>query len=131
MIAITPIDISVLAALRACGRRNAVTPFEIASTPVSALQPEANARSSTTMPDPGRETNGRRVGDVGSGPTVEQAAHETDGDHGADRDDEAVGRQREHESRLPHAAQVDDHEYDEHAETELDARASRAPARPR
>ena len=50
--AITPIDISVLAALRACGRRNAVTPFEIASTPVSALQPDANARSSTTRPTP-------------------------------------------------------------------------------
>ncbi len=51
-IAITPIDISVLAALRACGRRKAVTPLEIASTPVRALQPEANARSRTTRPTP-------------------------------------------------------------------------------
>ena len=52
MTAIRPIHMSVLAALRACGRRNAGTPFEIASTPVSALQPEANARSSTTIPTP-------------------------------------------------------------------------------
>jgi len=38
-----------------CGRRNALTPFAIASTPVSADDPEANARSSTksvTVPTP-------------------------------------------------------------------------------
>ena len=52
MIAITPIQSSVLAALRACGRRNAVTPFEIASTPVNALHPEANARNRTIAPTP-------------------------------------------------------------------------------
>ena len=67
MIAITPIDISVLAALRACGRRNALTPFEIASTPVSALQPEANARSSTTDAHPAARPTGAGSGTCGSG----------------------------------------------------------------
>ena len=35
------------AALRAWGCRNALTPFEIASMPVRALEPDANARSRT------------------------------------------------------------------------------------
>src|SRR5262245_59791583 len=43
VIAITPITASVVAALRACGRLNAGTPFEIASTPVSAVAPWENA----------------------------------------------------------------------------------------
>ena len=36
---------SVVAALRLLGRRNAGTPLEIASTPVSAAQPEEKARA--------------------------------------------------------------------------------------
>ena len=47
--AITPRMKSVRAAFFACGWRNALTPFEIASTPVSAAEPEANARSRTKM----------------------------------------------------------------------------------
>src|SRR5919198_5121999 len=43
-IATTAMMASVSAALRDCGRRNAGTPFEIASTPVSAVEPEAKAR---------------------------------------------------------------------------------------
>jgi hypothetical protein len=39
---------SVAAALRAFGGRNAGTPLLMASTPVSAVHPEANARSSRT-----------------------------------------------------------------------------------
>src|SRR6059058_2893482 len=46
-IAMTPSVASVLAALRPCGRRNALTPLAIASTPVSAVEPEENARRST------------------------------------------------------------------------------------
>lgn len=38
---------SVVAALRDLGLRNAGTPLEIASTPVSAVQPEENARSTS------------------------------------------------------------------------------------
>ena len=59
---ITPISIvtemvprssSVVAAFLLLGFLNAGTPFEIASTPVSAAQPEENARaSSATMTKP-------------------------------------------------------------------------------
>jgi hypothetical protein len=56
-IAIPPMTISVLEAFTACGRRNAGTPFEIASTPVRALHPDANARSTTISPTlPARPT---------------------------------------------------------------------------
>ena len=53
-----PIASSVFAALRPCGGLNAFTPFEIASTPVSAAAPEENARRRTrtpTAPAPGDE----------------------------------------------------------------------------
>ena len=40
-----PISTSVIWALRTLGLRNAGTPFETASTPVSAEQPLENARS--------------------------------------------------------------------------------------
>ena len=46
-IAITAIATSVCAALRLSGGRNAGTPFDTASTPVSAVQPFENAVSST------------------------------------------------------------------------------------
>ena len=44
-IAMPPISASVVAAFLLFGLRNAGTPLAIASTPVSAVQPEANARS--------------------------------------------------------------------------------------
>src|SRR6266540_2028347 len=47
---ITPSTPRVVAALRPFGGRKAPTPFEIASTPVSATAPEANARTSTNAP---------------------------------------------------------------------------------
>ena len=43
--AMPPISASVVAAFRLFGGLNAGTPLAIASTPVSAVQPEANARS--------------------------------------------------------------------------------------
>ena len=46
VIAIMPSSSSVVAALRLLGFRKAGTPLEIASTPVSAAQPEENARAS-------------------------------------------------------------------------------------
>src|SRR5690242_13431370 len=55
VIAITAIAVSVRAALRDCGGRKADTPFEIASTPVSAADPDANAlstRNRATVPAP-------------------------------------------------------------------------------
>ena len=39
-----PMIASVSAAFLACGRRKAGTPLEIASTPVSAVAPDENAR---------------------------------------------------------------------------------------
>ena len=42
-----PSSASVVAAFLLFGLRNAGTPLLIASTPVSAVQPEENARSST------------------------------------------------------------------------------------
>ena len=42
--ATTPRIVRVCAAFRPCGRRNALTPFEIASVPVSAEDPEAKVR---------------------------------------------------------------------------------------
>ena len=49
VIAIVPSRSSVVAALRLLGFRNAGTPLEIASTPVSAAQPDENARASSTI----------------------------------------------------------------------------------
>ncbi len=43
--AAAPISASVLAALRLLGLRNAGTPLAMASTPVRAVHPAANARS--------------------------------------------------------------------------------------
>src|SRR5215469_2131108 len=55
VIATTPRTPSVRAAFFACGRLNAPTPFAIASTPVSALAPDANAfstRKIVSVPTP-------------------------------------------------------------------------------
>ncbi len=46
----TPSSASVVAAFRLLGLRKAGTPLLIASTPVSAAQPEENARSSSSAP---------------------------------------------------------------------------------
>ena len=48
VIARAPIAAIVRAALSALGFRNAGTPLEMASTPVSAVQPEENARSASS-----------------------------------------------------------------------------------
>ncbi len=47
VIARMPMAVIVRAALSDLGFRNAGTPLEIASTPVSAVQPEENARSAS------------------------------------------------------------------------------------
>jgi hypothetical protein len=50
VMAIAPMIASVVAAFCACGRLNAGTPFEMASTPVSAVAPDENAFSNTKSP---------------------------------------------------------------------------------
>ena len=49
MTAIVPMIASVVAAFFACGRLNAGTPLEIASTPVSAVAPCENALSNAKI----------------------------------------------------------------------------------
>src|SRR6266516_6403133 len=49
-IAIPPMTSNVLAAFLPCGGRNALTPFEIASTPVRAAAPDEKARRTTKTP---------------------------------------------------------------------------------
>ena len=46
VVASTPMSTSVVAALRLFGSWKEGTPLETASTPVSAVQPDANARKS-------------------------------------------------------------------------------------
>src|SRR5437763_9963451 len=50
VIAIAPMISKVRAAFLPAGARKALTPFEMASTPVSAAAPEAKARSTTNTP---------------------------------------------------------------------------------
>ena len=56
----TPIHTSVAAAFFASGRRNAGTPFEIASTPVSATAPDEkpfSSRKSVSVPPTSRDVS--------------------------------------------------------------------------
>ena len=59
----TPIHTSVVAAFFAAGRRNAGTPFEIASTPVSATAPDEKPFSSRNSVERAAELV-RRLGEV-------------------------------------------------------------------
>jgi hypothetical protein len=65
-IAVMPIAARVRAAFSLLGGLNAGTPLEIASTPVSAVQPEANARSA-------RMVSARPVSPIRSGRTCQCA----------------------------------------------------------
>ena len=60
--AMPPIRASVVAAFRLFGGLNAGTPLAIASTPVSAVQPEANARSAKKSSARPAELLVRRLG---------------------------------------------------------------------
>ena len=120
MTAITPIDISVLAALRACGRRNAGDAVRDRLDAGQRAAARGERAQEHDEADAAGEPDMRRIGHVRRRPAEDEAAHEADGDRGADRDDEAVRGQGEHEARLAHAAQVDEHEHDEHAEAQLD-----------
>ncbi len=82
VMAITPMTASVSAAFFACGRRKAGTPFEIASTPVSAVEPEENAwriAKSEIACDRVASFGGGRDGLAGWAPA--EAADEAETDH--------------------------------------------------
>ena len=117
-----PMTASVVAALRACGRRNAGTPFEMASTPVSAVAPDEKALriANTPMAAHRRGRVGQRL-DLGPhGRAPRGAADQADEHHESDRQHEPVSRDREQDTRLPRTPQVrDGHEGHEH-DRELD-----------
>ena len=101
----------------ASGVRNAGTPSDTASIPVSAAHPEANARSarkrvsaSAAVAAPGRR---RRRAHLAAEPLDEPPR-----DHREIGADEHVGRRREQAARLPHAPQVGERDGDDprHAE---------------
>ena len=121
VIAITPSTASVVAAFFPCGWRNALTPFAIASTPVSAVEPDENARrrtKSVIAPVPAGSGFGddrlvqRARSRAGRArPTTSTPIAVTN----------SVRRQREQHPRLAHAAQVREHDHQ---------RGRRATARP-
>src|SRR3981081_1075473 len=96
------ITVRVVRAFFHSGGWKAGTPSEIASTPVSAVQPEANALSSRKM------LTCRVACREMSGPPPDGDHRE----HHEDAGDEEVGRRREDAPRLADAAQVADDEED-------------------
>ena len=77
MTASTPSSSSVVAAFLLFGGLNAGTPLEIASTPVSAAQPEENARSSRKAnAKPVRSCSSAAIVQVGAGRPQVVAQHE-------------------------------------------------------
>ena len=101
----TAMTVIVFAAFFASGGLNAGTPLAMASTPVSATEPPANALSSSRMPIasvPSGTASGRgdRLGRAG-GDLAAADGHDRQG-----QADEQVGRDGEDVPRLAQAAQV-------------------------
>ena len=94
---------SVVAALCACGRLNAGTPFEIASTPVSAVAPDENAFSSTKNPTAPAVVAASWIGSTSTPTAGHPPRHCTSPStiSAPDRQHEPVGRDREQHARLP------------------------------
>ena len=90
-------------------------PLEIASTPVSAVQPFAKARRMRKRPTDCVAAIASRGVPVAAASPVSDT-EEPDADQGEDADDEEVGRQREDIARFAQAAQVADHDDDERRE---------------
>ena len=128
--AMPPISASVVAAFFDFGLRNAGTPLLIASTPVSAVQPEANARSPRkTMPSvpscPARFDLVRaRCGhQLRPCQQPEHAYH----DHADDAEDEGVRRDGEGDAALAQASQVEQDDNRDDPECRLAPDVGRAP----
>ena len=118
--------VSVFAAFFDSGFWNAGTPFEIASTPESAMAPDEKARSNISTERPvsvpaGQFLEPRRVRRKRlqmPGERLEQAADQQQ----AQREDVDVGRPGEQTARLLHAPQVGEH----HEQRRTRDRAARA-----
>ncbi len=109
---------SVVAALRLLGSSKAGTPLETASTPVSAVHPEANARSTRNTPGRRRSRRHREavVGTLGRDAGAERDLPEPDGEQQVNRCHETVGRQSERPAGLLDAAQVRERQDGDEAE---------------
>ena len=123
----SPIHISVVAAFLDSGRRNAGTPLEIASTPVSATAPELKPlriRKRPSVPPNSRvpPASSNAFGSNGTWPRcpkkalVEPVADQHREDHDVD-----VGRHREDPARLLDPAQVRDRDERDEEQRDLDA----------
>ena len=111
----------------ACGRRKAWTPSAIASTPVSAVAPDENARRRGRGETASASSGRSAVAAVGQPPR-----HCTSPDQ-RHRDDhhEAVRGDREERARLPDAAQVRDRDQGDEADRDRHAYGARAGRRRR
>ena len=112
VMAMMPIAAMVAAAFVDLGLRKAGTPLEIASTPVSAVQPlEKARRTSITRASPARFASpGSGVdavrGALGDRRVTEQIAEQARADHDQYAADEQIRRGRERLAGLAYAAQV-------------------------
>ena len=111
MIAIVPSSSSVVAALRDLGFRNAGTPLLIASTPVSAAQPDENARAiRNTNANPRISPCSACISKSADSALQRVAEHEDleepPPQHDEHADDERVGGDRERGARFADTAQV-------------------------
>ena len=97
----------VSAAFLASGGLNAGTPLAIASTPVSATEPPANALQEQEDARAARSRTGTASGGGGSGSAVPVTmSGQPDGDDPQREPDEQVGRDREDVPGLAQAAEV-------------------------
>ena len=106
---IRPIAVRVFWAFRHSGALNAGTPFEIASTPVIAVLPDASACSAMKRGTPASSPRPCRVRGHGLAARLEgpgREPHEPDHDQRHDAEDEHVGGSGEDLARLPDASQV-------------------------
>ncbi len=109
---------SVRCAYFTVGSRNAPTPLLTASTPVIAVQPAANARSSShsVIGAVAWEAAGRSAAGCGW-PPLDNACHSAGRQDPHQRRDEQVGRHRQGEPRFLGAAQIDQRERHQDAQT--------------
>ena len=119
----TPSSSSVDAALRDFGFRNAGTPLLMASTPVSAAQPDENAlatRKTIAKPitSPCSDCIWKSADSARSGTPRTWIWNQPPAQHDVHADHEGVGGNRERRARLPDAAQVQRREHQDGGDRE-------------
>ena len=112
--------VSVLAAFFGSGGLKAGTPLAIASTPVRATDPPANAFRSRNKLSVSVGAGDERVG---LGDRLDRPGHDVDephADHQQGQDDEEVGRDREDVAGLAQPAEIADRDQGDRHERDLD-----------